>query len=206
MKYCTHCGQEVVDEAVICVKCGCQTKQISSSATTKFCYHCGKELASEAVVCIHCGCSCIPVKTNENSFSSAISNLFGGSSASADLSGNQLVNTLSERMKIDAVIWIVIAIIQIIAGIFLDWFLLIVGVANIATAISDFKYSNDVLSNQNGIVAKFEPIVMPIIVCAYNLLIGGVIGIVGSIYYFIAIRGFVLNNKDAFLAIETIHE
>jgi len=25
MKFCTHCGAEVMDEAVFCVKCGCQT-------------------------------------------------------------------------------------------------------------------------------------------------------------------------------------
>lgn len=24
MKYCSHCGNEVVDEAVVCPKCGCQ--------------------------------------------------------------------------------------------------------------------------------------------------------------------------------------
>ena len=23
MKYCTHCGNELVDDAVVCVKCGC---------------------------------------------------------------------------------------------------------------------------------------------------------------------------------------
>lgn len=23
MKYCTHCGAEIADEAVVCVKCGC---------------------------------------------------------------------------------------------------------------------------------------------------------------------------------------
>jgi len=25
MKYCTHCGNELLDEAVICPKCGCPT-------------------------------------------------------------------------------------------------------------------------------------------------------------------------------------
>ncbi len=27
MKYCTHCGKEIVDEAVICLNCGCVTGQ-----------------------------------------------------------------------------------------------------------------------------------------------------------------------------------
>ena len=25
MKYCTHCGSELVDEAIVCPKCGCAT-------------------------------------------------------------------------------------------------------------------------------------------------------------------------------------
>ncbi len=26
MKYCTHCGAEILDEAVICIHCGCSVK------------------------------------------------------------------------------------------------------------------------------------------------------------------------------------
>lgn len=36
MKYCRHCGNEVADEAIICLKCGCKTEYRSvtySSAT-----------------------------------------------------------------------------------------------------------------------------------------------------------------------------
>lgn len=35
MKYCTHCGAEIMDEAVVCVKCGCQTEQAATKAKTK---------------------------------------------------------------------------------------------------------------------------------------------------------------------------
>lgn len=31
MKYCVHCGEEICDEAVICVKCGCHVEQKSVS-------------------------------------------------------------------------------------------------------------------------------------------------------------------------------
>jgi len=27
MKYCTHCGAELVDDAVLCIHCGCQTEK-----------------------------------------------------------------------------------------------------------------------------------------------------------------------------------
>ncbi len=26
MKYCSHCGKEIADEAVICINCGCSVK------------------------------------------------------------------------------------------------------------------------------------------------------------------------------------
>lgn len=29
-KYCTHCGKEVMEEAVICPNCGCQIKEIGA--------------------------------------------------------------------------------------------------------------------------------------------------------------------------------
>lgn len=38
MKYCTHCGKELLDEAVICLNCGCQTtgsRSLGISAKTE---------------------------------------------------------------------------------------------------------------------------------------------------------------------------
>ena len=34
MKYCTHCGKEMLDEAIMCVSCGCavETPKVSVSA------------------------------------------------------------------------------------------------------------------------------------------------------------------------------
>ena len=32
MKYCTHCGQELVDDAVVCTKCGCSVSSSKSSS------------------------------------------------------------------------------------------------------------------------------------------------------------------------------
>lgn len=34
MKYCTHCGAEVHEEAVVCVKCGCSIEQKKAVVTT----------------------------------------------------------------------------------------------------------------------------------------------------------------------------
>lgn len=34
MKYCTHCGKELLDDAVICVGCGCSTDQSPVTKST----------------------------------------------------------------------------------------------------------------------------------------------------------------------------
>lgn len=32
MKYCTHCGAEMHDEAVVCIKCGCAAQPVNTAA------------------------------------------------------------------------------------------------------------------------------------------------------------------------------
>ena len=51
MKYCTKCGKEIMDEAVVCIHCGCSVRE-----KTKYCSRCGKAIMDEAVICVHCGC------------------------------------------------------------------------------------------------------------------------------------------------------
>lgn len=150
MKYCTHCGKELFDEAVICPGCGCAVGTASAPAATK----------------------------------------------------DDLLTKLSERIKMNGVIWMVIAVIQIIIGLCGTWLPLIVGIVNIISAMKDMNYSKTVLENPNGIVKNFESVTSPVITLIYNLVIGGVIGVVGSIYYFVGLRGFVMENKNAFLALE----
>ena len=36
MKYCTHCGKELLDEAVICVGCGCSVSGQDNHAIDNF--------------------------------------------------------------------------------------------------------------------------------------------------------------------------
>lgn len=153
----------------------------------KFCQKCGKELLDEYVACPVCGCP-----TNISSFT-ALSN------ENTDL----VLKKLSEKMKIYGIIWLVIAVIQILLGIFLYWMFLIIGVVNIVTSVMGLKYSKDVLEKPSGIVEKFQPIAGPIFTLVYNFLFGGVIGVIGSIYYFVGIRNYVMENKELFKAIET---
>lgn len=155
----------------------------------KFCSKCGKELLDEAEICVGCGCAVGGQNTQT----------FNNQS----VGGTELLNTLSQRLNTNGIIWLVIGILQILGGIFINWFLLIVGVLNIVSAIQDMRYSKTLLEKPNGIVAKFEPLAGPIITLIYNLIFGGLIGVVGSIYYFVAIRNYVMANKQFFASLDT---
>ena len=155
----------------------------------KYCTHCGKELLDEAVVCVGCGC--------------AVNSQTAPSVESFAVDDASLLNTLSQRLNINGIIWLVIGILQVLGGIFMEgWFMLIVGALNIISSIQDMQYSKELLKNPKGIVAKFEPLTGPIITLIYNLVIGGVIGVIGSIYYFVAIRNYIMENKPFFASLD----
>ena len=154
----------------------------------KYCTHCGKELLDEAVICVGCGCA-VSVQSTQAVIASPAE-------------GKALLNTLSQRLNTNGIIWLVIGILQVLGGIYLNWFLLIVGVLNIISSIQDMSYSKTLIEKPTGIVAKFEPLTGPIITLIYNLVIGGVIGVIGSIYYFVAIRNYVMENKQFFASLD----
>lgn len=145
----------------------------------RYCTYCGNEVNENAVVCVKCGCA-IPQANSKPS----------------------VVDAVSKRIKTNGIIWIVVATIQILFGLVGAWFLLIVGVLNLVSSIQDLKYSKEFPKNPTGVIAKVKPLAGPIITLIYNLLIGGVIGVIGSVYYLVAVRGYVLENEQAFLEIE----
>lgn len=155
----------------------------------KYCTHCGKELLDEAVICISCGCA-----VDAQNIQTANNMPFDGAA---------LLNTLSQRLNTNGIIWLAVGILQILGGFFINWFLLIVGVLNIISSVWDIQYSKTLLENPNGIVAKFKPVAAPIITLVYNLVVGGVVGVVGSIYYFFAIRNYVMENEQFFASFDT---
>ncbi len=76
--------------------------------------------------------------------------------------------------------------------------MLVVGVLNIVSAARDISYGKTVLTDQSEVIKRIEPLAMPIITLIYNILFGGLIGVVGSIYYLAAIREFVMKNRAFF--------
>ena len=186
MKYCANCGKEIDDRADVCIGCGCSTKSINTSnRETIYCTYCGKEIMANAAFCIHCGCAVSSTQNTQNGMSSG-----------------ELVYELSKRVKVNAIIWFCVAGLQIIIGFIFNWIFLIPGALNIISACMDLQFSKKVLTDQTGVIQKYEPIAGPVITAVYNLLIGGVVGVAGSVYYFVAIRQFVLNNRRAFETLE----
>ena len=154
----------------------------------KFCSNCGRQLADAAMFCDVCG--------------NTVGNTMGYNTHVNVNVNNNLVDQLSVRYKVNGIIWIVVAAIQMLTGIAFNWILLAIGVLNLLSAIQDLNYSGSMRTNPVGIVDKVRPIVNPIIVLVYNVIFGGVVGVAGSIYYLVGIRSFVLSNETGFKAIE----
>lgn len=49
MRYCSHCGAQIDDEAVVCVKCGCAVQSVSSQKSNK-----GKIIAIHVFLILSC--------------------------------------------------------------------------------------------------------------------------------------------------------
>lgn len=110
----------------------------------------------------------------------------------------QCAQTLAERERLSAIIWLVIGIIQCItfAGI-------ICGVWNIYVAICRFKQAKMVQTPYPGLVKSYENWMTGIIIgLVMNLILGGVIGVACSIFDMIGIRGYVLEHRNEFEAME----
>ena len=82
-----------------------------------------------------------------------------------------------------------------------QFIILIVAAVNFYVCSRDFKYSKEVLDHPVGIVKKYRPLAGLVINLVYNLIVGGIIGAVGSVFWFIT-RSFVMNNEKEFEAIE----
>ncbi len=63
--YCKNCGQQIDDNAYVCIHCGVRTdmplKPKGEETKKRFCAHCGNQIDANAYICVHCG-----VKTGVN--------------------------------------------------------------------------------------------------------------------------------------------
>ena len=98
--YCKNCGNELNENAVACLKCGCDPKK-----GNKNCSSCGVETNPNQVICVKCGGS-----LKKESFS------IDTSSFSIDTSSLGAIDT-SALLKNKQLIWALVALI----GYFLPW-------------------------------------------------------------------------------------
>lgn len=193
MKYCSHCGKRLFDEAVICPGCGCEAGNINQIRSV---YGGGGNGRSEANA------------SNVARAANAESNHFAAAGRTySAVAAEELIGRLSGRLRTNGIIWIVIASLQILLGLStiaagIGYMPLILGAVNLAGGIHDINYSKSVLSDPRGIVAKIEPLTGTVITLVFNVLVGALIGIVGSIYYLAAIRQLVMNNREVFIEAE----
>ena len=201
-----------------------------------FCSKCGKEIQDGVAFCNFCGQSTLTQTTTQNQTMPQFQQTVNQQQTNGQqfayqtpqssytvppLQPMQLLQTLSTKMKNEAIIWFAIAGVQVLVGLinliyggllFLEYeefntfisngiFLWVVAALNIFNAKKDFEYSKDVLTTPVGVVAKFEPLKDLIIALVYNLFFGGVIGVVAIIYSFLT-RDFVIKNKQGFNELE----
>lgn len=132
-----------------------------------------------------------------------------------------LLSRLSSKMNTNGIVWIIVASLQVIIGLYnlinglelapyrsygstyiiSGLFVLVVAALNFVNASKDIKYSKEILSRPVGIVAKFNPIGGYIGNLVYNILFGGIVGVAGSIFA-LTIRNFVLTNRAYFNSLE----
>ncbi len=64
--YCKNCGQQIDDNAYVCIHCGVRTdmpQKPKAEEKKRFCSHCGEQIDPDAYICVHCG-----VRTGVNGF------------------------------------------------------------------------------------------------------------------------------------------
>ena len=179
----------------------------------KYCRHCGTELDDNVKFCSKCG------KTpDEEPIAQNASN-------TQTTSAPDIVKTLSSRLQLNGVFWIVSACLQLvfivsnvicaviyILGIYTIPLALIylavavlqiaVCVFNIIFAVKSFKNSKRILTDPTGIVATYEPLALPIVGIVVNVLLGYLVCGVAPVIQLAYVRQYVVDHKDEFLALE----
>lgn len=158
-----------------------------------FCKQCGKQLVDNAQFCQYCG-----TKTVEQN-ASIFNNVCPPNYPSKPIQNvSYYTQQLSSKEQTSGIIWIVIGILQVFIGLFLWWPILIVAALNIFGATVSFKRSKKVLQPYPCLIQEYEKQLGGLIFALiYNILFGGLIGVIGNIYDF-STRNFVLANRNIF--------
>ena len=112
-------------------------------------------------------------------------------------SDRRIVEKLVSKMRTESIIWIVIAIFQILSLVGI-----VCGIYNLVVSIMNLNTAKRIREYPVGVVRSFEPMAGNLIIMCLNIFLGAFIGIVGSLYHIFGVRGYVMDNRDAFLRVE----
>lgn len=151
MKNCIKCTSPLNDEDRYCTKCGTE-QRIVNTYCNNFCVVCGAELYQYSKLCPRCG---KPVKLINTSFKQA---------------KPLLIKKLSNRITLNAILWLSIACIQLILALIIFSSALVtvwkfqyikfifvkglIGFLNIIAAKTKFHYRKQIKTDFVGIVTK----------------------------------------------------
>ena len=117
------------------------------------------------------------------------------------LDGKRAVNTVIRRLGISVVFWIIIAILQILGGLFLIIFgygvsMILCGAWNIYASVSRIKLMDQFKANPELIYPYYERDLNHILIfLGINLVFGGFIGVFASCYDLL-IRDYVMKHRE----------
>ena len=229
-KFCMYCGKSLPDEAVFCISCG--KKQITNTVQQPI----NTSNSSKNDYYSNHSVNTAPIPNNQrNIYPQTTYNPPSPKDIKnyqQKISDNIFINKLSSKVKTEAIIWVVVASIQIlmaiiyfisgitefkkatryyydsgnntatIINIITSIILIIVAIINYYYSSSQFKYAKEVKIKPTGIVSRYKPISGLILNLIYNLLFGGIVGVAGTIVGFVT-RSFVMKNENVFLDIES---
>ncbi len=143
-----------------------------------FCSKCGKENSDKGNFCSNCG--------------SMKNNIIKNSDEISSDSEYAIIERIYLYEKISAILWIFIAIFQIISVL-----AIVAGIWNLIAGISRLGLLKDIKARKKDIPKEYEGVIQLIIIGFINLFLGAGFGIVIVIFDFY-IRGLVLDNQKLF--------
>ena len=223
MKYCTHCGSGLNENAKFCTQCGAPTAEHNTQAAhpsgcSCSSNQCGGENVLEKL-CSHLRVSAILLLIT------AIMQIVGGLSSIGAGIGLLFavpwicpaVNGLEEYIgqyntyigqysydldytfitQFGAGAAIAACVIMIAAGAFM----IAICIMNFAVSRQTSAYIRQIRQSPVGIVQHFQPIGKPVAVLVLNIISGGVLGIIGAAFG-LAARCYAVDRKEQFEELE----
>ena len=169
------------------------------------CSECGKQYSDNAMACPNCANPTHPVSTPvqpqyqaqpqfqaQPQYSYAVPNQMNFPMTS------QYTEKLATREQTSGIIWAVIASLQAIIGVCGLWFTLLAAIVNGFAAYASFQKAKKVRNPYPGMVAEYDKQLKNFIfLLIYNVIFGGVFGVIGNIYDLMT-RNYVLTNRAVF--------